>query len=347
MLGKAKGASKSHKKEGERMNNCIQDCISCIELGTPQTFRAGGITVIPILMENNGGIDYLTLHQALEMDFISIAEVSETGDVNKLTVTNRGDKPVLILDGEQLVGARQDRVTNTTILVESHSKTIIDVSCTEHNRWYYTAGGYGFTDSDFMMSHEIKKKKTSSVSESLHHDRGFRSDQQEIWNDISSMNQRSDSYSPTGAMKDSFETHRITLDEYVATFPLVSKQHGLVVLINGRVEGLEMVSQEAAYGFFHEKIIRSYAIDALQEADHGIKPPLSTARKFVKKIPHCHEENFASVGIGKDFRFKSQSIIGSALVVDGTPVWFAFHSMDGVKQQYRGRGAAEQVHRVI
>jgi len=330
------------------MNECIEDCISSIELGTPQTFRAGGITVIPILMENNGGIDYLTLHQELEMDFISIAEVSETGDVNKLTVTNRGDKPVLIVDGEQLVGARQDRVTNTTILVESHSKTIIDVSCTEHGRWHYTAGGYGFTDSDFMMSHEIKKKKMSSVSESLHHDRGFRSDQQEIWNDISSMNQRSDSHSPTGAMKDSFEKHRITLDEYVATFPLVSKQHGLIVLINGRVEGLEMVSQEAAYGSFHEKIIRSYAIDAfLHEGQTPAKPSLKIARDFLKVIKHCREDKYKSVGIGDDYRYTTEVITGSALVVDRVPIWLAFHSMGGVRQQYRGRGAEQQVHRVI
>jgi hypothetical protein len=85
----------------------------------------------------------------------------------------------------------------------------------------------------------------------------------------------------------------------------------------------------------------------MQEAEHIIKPSLSTARKFVKKIPHCHEQKFASVGIGEDFRFKSPSVIGSALVVDGTPIWFAFHSMDGVKQQYRGWGAGEQVHRVI
>ena len=108
-----------------------------------------------------------------------------------------------------------------------------------------------------------------------------------------------------------------------------------------------MVSQEKAYRSFHEKIIRSYAIDAMQEAELVIKSPLSTARKFVKKIPHCYEENFDSVGIGKDFRFKSPSMIGSALVVDGTPLWLAFHSMVGLNQQYRGGGVEQQVHRVI
>jgi hypothetical protein len=59
-------------------------------------------------------------------------EVSAGGHVPELKVVNKGETPVLLLDGEELAGARPNRALNTTILVRGHSETIIPVTCTEH-----------------------------------------------------------------------------------------------------------------------------------------------------------------------------------------------------------------------
>ena len=45
------------------------------------------------------------------------------------------DKPVLILAGEEIVGAQQNRVSNTTVFIEAQTEIIIPVSCTEKGRW--------------------------------------------------------------------------------------------------------------------------------------------------------------------------------------------------------------------
>ena len=50
-------------------------------------------------------------------------------------MVNRGPKPTLIIDGEELVGAKQNRVVNLTILVAAESELIIPVSCVEAGRW--------------------------------------------------------------------------------------------------------------------------------------------------------------------------------------------------------------------
>ena len=48
-----------------------------------------------------------------------VTEVSEAGSVPFIQVANRADRPLLLLDGEELIGAKQNRILNTTVLVEA------------------------------------------------------------------------------------------------------------------------------------------------------------------------------------------------------------------------------------
>jgi hypothetical protein len=42
-----------------------------------------------------------------------------------LSAIRLGERPVLLLDGEELVGAKQNRVLNLSVLVGPHSRTVI------------------------------------------------------------------------------------------------------------------------------------------------------------------------------------------------------------------------------
>ncbi len=59
--------------------------------------------------------EWLTLAEAGER--VRITEVGKCGSVPDLRVANLGHLPLLLLDGEQLVGARQNRILNMTVLV--------------------------------------------------------------------------------------------------------------------------------------------------------------------------------------------------------------------------------------
>ena len=80
-------------------------------------------------------LDYLVLDEALASGLVEITEVSEQGSVPELKFINRGPKPVLIVDGEELLGAKQNRIVNLTILVAANSELTIPVSCVEAGRW--------------------------------------------------------------------------------------------------------------------------------------------------------------------------------------------------------------------
>ena len=95
------------------METLIADYLSKLEFGELQSFKNMG--VIPFLTSINGSPKYLTLKQALEKKLLNVKEVDEGGSVPELKVINKAKVSVL-LDGEELVGAKQNRVVNTTIL---------------------------------------------------------------------------------------------------------------------------------------------------------------------------------------------------------------------------------------
>jgi len=52
--------------------------------------------------------------EALSENLIEIAEKDGDGSVPELRVMNEPPKIILILDGEELVGGKQNRIVNTT-----------------------------------------------------------------------------------------------------------------------------------------------------------------------------------------------------------------------------------------
>ena len=95
------------------------------------------LTMFPLLRTgaNPASLEYSVLDEALAAGVAEITEVSEHGSVPELKFVNRGPKPVLLVDGEELLGAKQNRIVNLTILVAANSALTIPVSCVEAGRW--------------------------------------------------------------------------------------------------------------------------------------------------------------------------------------------------------------------
>ena len=153
----------------------------------------GALAVIPLLAPNLDDPDWLTLDDLIPRSprrgegrvrgeaaaRIRVTEVSEAGSVPFLQVANGADRPLLLLDGEELIGAKQNRILNTTVLVAAHTEVTIPVSCVEQGRWGYR--GRQFRPGDASLYASLRARKAAHVSQSVGAGRGHRADQGEVW----------------------------------------------------------------------------------------------------------------------------------------------------------------------
>src|SRR3990172_9050720 len=128
---------------------------SC-QLGEPVTHR--GAVVAPLFPRLAPRAAYVTLDEALERGF-RIREVSESGSVPELIAQNPTDADVLLYDGEELVGAKQNRILNVTVLVAAESMLTIPVSCVEQGRWSYRSDA--FAPAPHAAYPELRRRKAA------------------------------------------------------------------------------------------------------------------------------------------------------------------------------------------
>ncbi|MDI6697570.1 MAG: hypothetical protein QME85_01360 [Candidatus Saccharicenans sp.] len=319
-----------------------------MELGKPQIHEA--MVLFPITSGLDQGPDYITLSEALETGLFEVTEVGPGGAVPELKAINRGEKPVLLLDGEELWGAKQNRVLNTTILVGPKTSVVIPVSCVEAHRWH--GPSLHMQKSDHLMNCLLRREKINQVHFHLERERAYITDQDKIWNDIDLMAARFDVDSPTAAMSDIYEAKKKDLEDYLRAFQLTPGQKGLMVFIEARPVGLEFVSRDTAFSRLYQKLLKSYVLEAIglkYEKQTGKKPrrqkeknpetgsPVSSdlARAFIEEASRCEEKRFQSVGLGVSCRYLSNSIIGAALEVDGAVLHLVFFSVDGGQDRER------------
>ena len=307
------------------MNNITEKYLSNLSLGESQVY--GHLTIVPIFAPSNDELEYITLIEGLKKETLTITEVDDSGNVPNLKVINSGDQPVLLLDGEDLAGAKQNRTLNTSILIRSQSETIIPVSCTEQGRWSYET--HKFYDSDLVMSKDIRARKMSYVSDSLKADHGYRSDQGKIWDDLAFEAQKAGVHSRTGAMRDVYKSKSDEINEYLNVFKCKANQRGVVALLKGRVAGFDILSRSDAYALVHTKLVKSYCMDAIiDKCSSDYEIDTRNARLFLDKILRSEEKKFKSIGHGWDYRFNGNGVVGSALLYGTVPAHLAFFNVD-------------------
>lgn len=298
-------------KGSMEMPTIISKFLEQTKIGKKQTHK--NLSIFPVLSTYALNFDYLILDEALSGASIEVTEVDNAGAVPELKVINKSPMMVLILDGEELVGAKQNRIVNTTILIQGNSTTVIPVSCVEQGRWTYES--QRFRSQKRIMSYHLRALKAEQVHRSIKASDSFRSDQGAIWNEIATKASRMEAESPTMAMSRIYEKERMSLSDYVRHFRMEEMQVGAVFSIDGEVVGLDSFGKPETLEKVFKKLIQSYALDAIDWHRQSTlrRERESDVTKFLQAAGAARVEGRLSVGLGTDLRLVSNEIAGFAL----------------------------------
>jgi hypothetical protein len=296
------------------MQNLIEQYIDGINVGEVKSYK--NLAVFPLVSDYALDLDYLTLDEALDTDAIDVVELDRDGSVPELKVVNKSEVMILILDGEELVGAKQNRIVNTTILIAGRDTVVIPVSCVEQGRWSYDSRK--FSSQKRVMSPRMRADKSEQVRFSLEVSDNFNADQSAIWSDISDKASRMEAFSPSSAMSAIYEKKNDSIKDYAGHFSLAEFQIGAVFMINGQVVGMDCFRKPETFEKVFDKLVESYALDAIDtpEAKTDSQVETSRAREFMQSAAACNLKPRPSVGLGTDCRLESKTITGFALAHD-------------------------------
>ena len=286
--------------------------LSGVKVGSATVF--GGLAVFPLIRKKGPNRDYLTLTEAFHKGGVEIGEVSEGGSVPELKFTNKLDQDVFAADGETLLGAKQNRVLNTSIYVNAKSEIRVPVSCVEQGRWRYQGRNFRASElSEFINSRAAKMESVAQCLKATGTDRY--SDQGAVWREVAAKQRDFGAYSPTGSMEEVYEARRPRLNQYVEKFRVEPGQAGLAAVIRGRVVGLELFEETGVYRQYAPRLVRAYASEVLGRDELVTSvPDRSIVKRLLTKAIDASYDAFPAVGDGTEIRFSMNGLNGSALV---------------------------------
>ena len=279
-----------------------------IQLSKPMTYK--GLTLVGISNpKKTDGQRYLTLSEGIKSGSVRIAEVSEAGNVPKLFIQNHSTQPLFIMDGEELVGAKQNRITNSSFVISPHSTSTIPVSCVEQNRWNYNSRN--FSTSDNIIFNKGRKEKFQDV----HNSSDYQTDQRKVWGNIHEKMSKLNSYNSTASMSDVYKDKDSALKDYVSKFKAQDNDIGVIYGIGDKIEGVDIFHGPYLFKHFLPKIIKSCVLEILDQQIHHSRIPATRFKKFFEDIcqlPVTANQDY--FGQGHEYRSKKADKLKANLI---------------------------------
>jgi len=280
-----------------------------LRVGSPDV--VGPLAVFP-LFGPEARLDYLAFSAAVARGVV-VHELSRAASVNDLSVTNPLDVGVLLYDGEEVLGAQQNRTFDVSVLVPAQSKLDVPVSCVEHGRWDGSRHGEALAPAPQAAYPELRRLKAARVRERAAAGLEARAAQNEVWEEVAHKHDRMGTESDTGAMHDVFEQRRERLGELRAGITSHDGQVGMLAAIGGRFSVLDHASRPEVFASLEEPLIQGYALDAL-EATASETPSVEEAGAFVAQVLEQRLFESDGIGLGRAGRFDGGGVAGAALL---------------------------------
>lgn len=260
--------------------------------------ESGRMTIIPLFTESPVNLDYALSSEAIAKGDIVVEEVNKSGSVNMLRVTNNSNLPVLLLEGEELMGAKQNRVLNTSVLVPKESSLLVPVSCVEQGRWSYESEKFRSSrhHSPSRLRHSLKK----SVRHSLRSSMGHTSDQGDVWREVEMFQRELGVLSETKAQADTYAQYGRSLDQVREEIPYVKGATGVVAAVDGKLIALELFDRSKTLEKVWSRLLSGWYLDSLRK--EKLKNTSISVEALYQMLHENEWTHEVAVGRGSEFR---------------------------------------------
>ena len=306
--------------------------LQSLRIEEPQTTK-GVFTVFPLTVSETNGRDYLTLDEAFRQGLVVIPE---SGRVPEIVVVVKGEKPVLIVEGEVIVGGWQNRTVNISLLLEAGKEHRIPVSCIEAGRWSSRRTRYPFVETReretvrdefevaaYLAHSQLRRRKTETATRHFLLTASPVAEQRDVWAEVSRELIVAGVASPTEDATTFYEHHRASIEDLLNPIKTLPNQVGAVVAIGQTIVGLEAFDHPQTWNILRGKVLYGYAAKALEflwrKETSGLVA-YHEAEAFREKIALAMEGAAvkpAPVGMGEHLLLEGGLVGGFALVHNG------------------------------
>jgi hypothetical protein len=177
-------------------------------------------------------------------------------------IQNVGSLPVLILDGEEVIGGLQNRVVNTSLLIPPKSALDVPVNCIEHGRWNNAASVFRAGEA---VHPTLRREKSQQVTASLYAAEAPLANQLAIWSEVEARHRATRTTSATAALSDAYIQRGNDLDTVADGLPYPSDgPTGVVALMDGYAECADLFDRPETLRVYWTRLVRSYALEAIR-----------------------------------------------------------------------------------
>jgi hypothetical protein len=272
------------------------------------------LTLFPLLWPNPQDPPYMLLQQAIEAGEAAVEEVSEAGSVPNLLLNNKGQRPVLIPEGDILMGAKQNRMVNVTVLVAPLTKFTVPVSCVEQGRWRYSSKYFATCA---CAPPSLRSKKTRSVQRNRAMSGIPASDQGEVWDEVARNLHDIKVHSATASLTDGFAAAEDKLENYRRQLKLPEQAAGVLVASGDRVLGMDLFDSPKTFSAVWKRLSDAYFFDAVRNGQQQQPADRELARRFLAHVDQRARPRIPSLGLGEELEIAGNCLVGAALLYGG------------------------------
>ena len=263
-------------------------------------------------------IDYKNLSYALANNLIVINEINDSGSVPQLLCKNNSNSYILILAGEEIVGAKQNRIVNASLILSPKKEIYIPVSCVEEGRWAFKSRNFTKGTNAYP---DLKRKLYEDVNRSRDVGVGHQSNQGRIWGDIKSKEAQFNKFSNTGAMHELYEESD-QLNHFIAKNNDMDGS-GMVTFINGSVASFDILPSKKFFNEVFSELVKSaHQQSRLYKNSSKTYSFYFSTTMFLNKLKKSYYKTFEGVDLGENNSIKSNSIGGDFLSYDKDIIHF-------------------------